>query len=975
MKKVAKLLIIFAALLANCGLYAQTVDRQTAATAAQTFISMRYPQLADAAIKEISSQLGLQNLYTYSIGEEGFVIVSNDYRAMPILGYSFGNQTLAETNLPPALIDWMKMYDNEISLAKSIDDNASEICLSAWNNLLGGNHNTPKAVADSVQPLINSTWRQYGGYNRYCPVDSTLESLGYHTTTGCVATAMAQIMRYWGWPSHGMGNMTYTHEGEYPCWRYGSVSADFANTNYDWEYMPSALTDSSSEREIDAVATLCSHCGVSVYMMYNSDCNGSSGSYTAYAATAFTNTFHYKQTQALNRNYYSATQWVNKLKEELSANRPVMYSGTSIEDTTREVYGGGHAFLTDGYNSDSYFHFNWGWGGYYDGYYLVSALDPSGHYEFNYGQTAIFGIEPELNPLAVPVLAQEITLDREDFQMGGNVSGTYAVTNIGDTTYNGYIGVNIYNPYNYDFYGWIDATEVHIAPGDTIFRAFDNPGIERPVGTYYALGQYNATPLYITDSVDNALNCFPNSTAWFKSVDTNRSQLRNIVVTVSFAGEEDPEISKNTLSSMLNSTNSNTFSAYNYINATTQGKHRVQSLLPSGTNDSKVINYQDDNTREFYQPYGSDNPNGYTCGSSYNNRINYLLMNIAHLIDSMSAIDYNTIIDADGDGYVDNLTILTKSGSPIMGSNKKALCSTYVGDININYRRIGQYAILSEDDAVENHCYSLLRMIGLPDMSHRNVYTEVSPLGQWDIMDIPHKQQPSYILKYKYLNIGNEPEAITASGWYELPTDPTDNGTHCYSITVPSNEKVSFMLEYRNSDYFFDQGVPTSGLTVGRWNSDGLNIDFDNGSTANQYWIERPGSTSDTIEGDIANAAVSTPRTISYADSDVFTIDSMVWLDLGSLRFHITLANDDNNSESINDLYTTDNIKIFPNPTNRFITIEGEGIENIEIFNITGSRIISTNQNTIDLQQLCNGVYVVKVTTADGIAQKKIVKR
>ncbi len=916
------------------------------------------------AMKEIET--GLENVKLYA-SADGFVVKSTINGQT--LAYGHGT---AGDELPPAMQWWLEEYDRELGYAKEMLPSKRASASPR-----------AKSSSDSVAPLIDSRWRQYIGYNLYCPADTTLADIGGHTTTGCVATAMAQIMRYWQFPQHGMGSISFTHEGEYPCWRYGTLSADFANTQYDWEYMPQVLTDSSTEREIDAVATLCYHCGVSVYMMYNNDCQGSSGAYTSYASTALTNTFHYKQNHNLNRNSYSAEQWTSILKNELRSGRPVLYAGQSIEDTSRGVSGGGHAFLTDGYDTAGFFHFNWGWGGWYDGYFLISALDPSGRYEFNYSQQAVVGIEPEHGRLAIPMLTDGISLDGEDFQMGGNVSGSYAVTNIGDTVYNGYIGVNVYSPTTYDFYGWLDATEVHIQPGETVYRTFDNPGMTRPVGVYYALGQYNDTPLYVTDQVDNALTCFNNGQAYFNSVDSNRSELRNVTVCVSFADDNDTlSLTSATLYNTLQNSGNGVFSLPNYINATTDGKHHMRTIATNPAADGRIISYRDTHSRSYYQPSTPDNPTGYTCSSICSSRISGFMRFIAEAVENSGVLDSYTVIDGDGDGYIDNLTIVIADGENIFNSGDKPYCDLFEGTMKIGPRKVGNYSIVNETADVSHYCYAALRMLGLPDMSHAGVYADIHPLGEWDMMDEPNRQQPSYILKHKYLNIGSEPVAIDTDGWYTISgTSP------CYSIET-GDGTTRYLFELRDQGNFFDQGIPSSGLTVGLWNDEGINREFFNGQMADQYRILRPGATDDTTQGDLSAAAVAERRTYMLADSSTFTVDS-VTMGNGLLTFKVAFsANSQNPGEPLEpeepdnpelsvDSPTSQDIQIaiYPNPTSGIVYANAKNIKSVEVLSVSGHLITNTDRLPVDLTRLSPGIYFLRITTAHGISVKKVIRK
>ncbi|MGC9336786.1 MAG: C10 family peptidase, partial [Candidatus Cloacimonadia bacterium] len=191
------------------------------------------------------------------------------------------------------------------------------------------------------------------------------------------AVAMAQIMRYHKYPEHGTGSSSYYYGP------YGWISADFGNATYNWDNMPNYLTDYN-----DDVALIGFHCGVSVEMMYGPE---GSGAYSSDVPYALINYFNYASSVSYEeRWYYSDTQWENLLQTELSAKRPVYYSGSGSS--------GGHAFVCDGYNG-SYFHFNWGWGGLYNGYFYLSALNPGTH-DFNSWQAAVVGIKSPLLPLA-----------------------------------------------------------------------------------------------------------------------------------------------------------------------------------------------------------------------------------------------------------------------------------------------------------------------------------------------------------------------------------------------------------------------------------------------------------------------------------------------------------------------------------------------------------------------------------------------
>ena len=321
-------------------------------------------------------------LYIYNVGE-GYVIVCADDRITPVLGYSTeSNFDVQQT--PIQLQEWLSQYVAEISAAVSSPTFTNEGVASSWRALASENYTPSRYGSVVVAPLVQTHWNQSPRYNNYCPYDA---SAGERTVTGCVATAMAQLLRYWMYPPQGIGSHSYTHG------TYGVQSANFGATTYNYSLMPLQLSSSSSAAEIEEVAKLSYHCGVSVDMNYNLSANGGSGANTADAANAFNTYFGYSGCQYLSKSDFTNYQWKTKLKTELNNGRPVLYSGSGS---------GGHAFICDGYTADEYFHFNFGWGGYQDGYFLLDNITPSGN-NFSYTQAGIFNLSA-----AVPILRASV---------------------------------------------------------------------------------------------------------------------------------------------------------------------------------------------------------------------------------------------------------------------------------------------------------------------------------------------------------------------------------------------------------------------------------------------------------------------------------------------------------------------------------------------------------------------------------------
>ena len=381
---------------------AERVTPETARKVASTFLNnngAKANQLTD-----LSNEAGFKNLYIFN-GNLGFVVMAADDCVRPILGYSLTDKFDAK-DMPENLRWWLQGYSDEIQSAIDNKTRATSETSKMWKDLIEGNYKAGKATM-VVAPLIQTKWNQNKYYNDLCPAVS--DGPNGHAYTGCIATAMAQIMKYWSYPSTGIGSHSYTWNGQI-------LNADFGATTYDWnnmldyyEYYYENGTDpyaqwpsEPSAEEIAAVATLMYHCGVSVEMEYGGSSTGGSGAPTLYVADAlktyfnYKNTAHYEQKSSNSTINYTDAEWITMLKADLNANRPIQYGGLDPNGN------GGHAFVCDGYNSDDYFHFNWGWAGRYNGYFSINNLDTgansgeagAGNGVYTRDQEAVFGIEP-----------------------------------------------------------------------------------------------------------------------------------------------------------------------------------------------------------------------------------------------------------------------------------------------------------------------------------------------------------------------------------------------------------------------------------------------------------------------------------------------------------------------------------------------------------------------------------------------------
>ncbi len=373
-----KIYIIILFLFFGVNSFAVHISLKSAEKVAVNYYKHYNAKIQDYTIADVIAMLyeGDTTFYVFVFKSGGYVMIAADDASVPVLGFS-ADKNFDKNNIPPNAQLWYNnQYSRQIKYIIDSDlDNSQTI--KEWDKIRN-NYFTDDESKD-VGPLCTTIWDQGCYYNALCPVDAG--SCG-RTYTGCMATAMAQIMKYWNYPATGTGSNSYNHPD------YGVLSANFGATTYDWGVMPDYVSSSNT-----AVATLMYHCGISVYMYYSPD---GSGSQEYYVSPALINYFNYQSTAELKyKSEFSSANWINLLKADLDASRPMLYCGYDNS-------AGGHAFVCDGYNSSNQFHFNWGWSGSGDGYYTIGSLNPAS-YQFNYYNCVICRIQPPdlNNPVAM----------------------------------------------------------------------------------------------------------------------------------------------------------------------------------------------------------------------------------------------------------------------------------------------------------------------------------------------------------------------------------------------------------------------------------------------------------------------------------------------------------------------------------------------------------------------------------------------
>ena len=325
----------------------------------------------------LESAIGQDNAcyYVFNVGEQdGFVIVSGDDRTPAIIGYA-NEGSFKSDELPQNMKAWLECYAEQIEWLGH--QKASR------HIMLNEDEQSEDHVG--IAPLMATRWNQGSPYNDLCPIDPTT---GEHSVTGCVATAMAQVLAY-----HRAPNRTVMPIPAFTTQTVGIAVAETSVTSIDWKNMLNVYKGNETNAQQTAVATLMKLCGASVQMDYSSKSSGAS-SYDI--APALRNYFGYaSSTHRADRNNYRAAAWDALIYGELADGRPVLYCGQSA--------GGGHAFVVDGYDRDGLYHVNWGWGGQCDGYFLLSVLNPDNNEGigaststdgYSYSQDALIGCTP-----------------------------------------------------------------------------------------------------------------------------------------------------------------------------------------------------------------------------------------------------------------------------------------------------------------------------------------------------------------------------------------------------------------------------------------------------------------------------------------------------------------------------------------------------------------------------------------------------
>lgn len=461
MRKVLSILFLFASIVVMAG----KVTPEEALKKAQTFMKSRTNKLHQMHLAAKSSQLrraaaqnSQENYYVFNVGEnDGYVMVSGDDRTPAILGYA-GEGSFDANRIPANMKAWLQGYDSQLEYLAS--------------------HPTAARAAivehQAIKPLIKTTWDQEFPYNNMCPMVGKERCL-----TGCVATAMAQILAYYKYPAKTTDTIpSYTTETK------GFLMDSLPPTTIDWDHILNNYTGNETEAEKNAIANLMLLCGVALEMDYDIDF---SGSYTSLIADALKAYFDFDDaTRYVKPDNYSAGEWDAIIYNELVERRPVAYSGNSSH--------GAHAFVVDGYDKDGLYHVNWGWGGYSNGYFLLSILNPyASKGGFSFDQDAVIGMQPntgEVSNLEKKMTTDNIFTSQTSQTTVLKTNGVFPISYVSDSyNYTGgtvrfEMGTGVYNTRNELVYSELmyeEELEDYYGIADALFEC-NIPSL--PDGTY-----------------------------------------------------------------------------------------------------------------------------------------------------------------------------------------------------------------------------------------------------------------------------------------------------------------------------------------------------------------------------------------------------------------------------------------------------------------------------------------------------------
>ena len=487
-------------------------------------------------------------------------------------------------------------------------------------------------------------------------------------------------------------------------------------------------------------------------------------------------------------------------------------------------------------------------------------------------------------------------------------------------------------------------------------------------------------------------------------------ELTNLVIFMRFADDEEIDHSFADIDTMFNAKTPGYLSVYNFYDALSYGKIHYNTIYTNDIHDGQIVSYVDSHPRGYYEPYSASNPIGYQGELPFMGicmREAELLAAAIHYVDSLNLVDDDVVLDGDGDGDIDNISFVVKGGVGAWASILWPHMEYFPHDsidfpVEINGVRPNTFNLEFEGASSYFTAHVFRHEMGhsldMPDLYHYINYSNVTPAGYWDMMCNNYSaNHTAVIYKSKILHVADDPIEITEDGDYTLFSVGSSPSQNCYYIRSAIDPTQWFVFEYRRRADLFDDGIPGTGLIAARWN-DTVTLDyngmfanafFDFYNVAHQYWIFRPGSTNDRVDGNINKAHFSqasgrtsfgpttnphpyltdgTPE-VSFEITDIQENGSQ-------LTFHVHFLN-----QGVDEMQMVDNVVVRPNPATDRLYVDGEDFAKLEMMNALGQVVLSevANDGTsveLSLLDLPSGLYLLRVTTGNGnVSTRKVVKK
>lgn len=488
------------------------------------------------------------------------------------------------------------------------------------------------------------------------------------------------------------------------------------------------------------------------------------------------------------------------------------------------------------------------------------------------------------------------------------------------------------------------------------------------------------------------------------------TEYTNLVVFVRFSDDAEINHSFASIDTMFNGRTPGFLSVYNFYDAMSYGRIHYNTIYTNNIQNGQIVSYQDSYPRGYFEPYSYYNPIGYTEPNPFmgvSMREAQLLGRIVSYVDSMGLVDPNIALDGNGDGMVDNVSFIVKGGTGEWASILWPHMEFFPYDSlsyepKINGLRINTFNFEFEGAptyfTANVFRHEMGHSLNLPDLYHYLNYSNVSPAGNWDMMCSNFSpNQMAAIYKNKILQVSDDPVEITEDGDYTLQSVGSSPSQNCYFIRSHIDPTQWYVLEYRNQDDPFESGLPGTGLLIARWNDtvtmdyNGMfaNAFFDFYNQAHQYWLFRPGSAIDIVNGDIYNAHFSQA---SGRTSFGPTTDPHPYLTDGTPETCFEITNiQENGTEltfhvhffdtGVEDYSLAGRLTVYPNPSSDVVNVQCtmNNVQSIEVFDVFGKLITSTNVidnlARINVSDLAPGMYFVRVATDSGVVTKQFVKK